>query len=170
MLVVAQQTFAWGSLRVLAKIPRNDALVIVGVTVITVFTDLAIAVLCGIVIAALNFAWQHAREIRADVKSSSEGTRTYALHGTLFFASTASFADLFAPPTDPAEVNVDCQHLHVADHSAIAAFETLKGRYEKAGRRLRFINLSLRNRHILERAGVTVINARPNSLWRKRAK
>jgi sulfate permease, SulP family len=77
MFVVAQQTFAWGSLRVLGKVPRNDALVIIAVTVITVFTDLAIAVLCGIVIAALNFAWQHAREIRAEVKSNDEDARTY---------------------------------------------------------------------------------------------
>ncbi|MFX8141321.1 sodium-independent anion transporter, partial [Acinetobacter baumannii] len=65
MFVVAQETFAWGSLRVLGKVPRSDALVIIAVTIITVLTDLAVAVLCGIVITALNFAWQHAREIRA---------------------------------------------------------------------------------------------------------
>jgi len=158
MFVVAQQTFAWGSLRVLGKVPRNDALVIITVTAITVFTDLAIAVLCGIVIAALNFAWQHAREIRADVKNSDAGTRTYVLHGTLFFASTANFQDLFQPHTDAEEVVVDCQHLHVADHSAIVAFETLKDRYQKAGRRVRFANLSLRNQHMLGRAGVFLTN------------
>lgn len=156
--VVAQQTFAWGSLRVLGKVPRNDALVIIAVTVITVFTDLAIAVLCGIVIAALNFAWQHAREIRAEVKSNDEGARTYVLHGTLFFASTANFQGLFQPQTGAEEVIVDCQHLHVADHSAIVAFETLRDRYQKAGRRLRFANLSTRNQHILERAGVSLAN------------
>ena len=70
MFVVAQQTFAWGSLRVLGKVPLQDALVIVAVTVITVLTDLATAVLCGIVIAALNFAWQHARDMRADIDDS----------------------------------------------------------------------------------------------------
>ena len=159
MFVVAQQTFAWGSLRVLRKVPRNDALVIITVTVITVFTDLAIAVLCGIVIAALNFAWEHAREIRAEVKNSDAGGRTYVLHGTLFFASTANFQDLFQPQTDAEEVVVDCQHLHVADHSAIVAFETLKDRYQKAGRRVRFSNLSSRNQHILGRAGVSLSNA-----------
>jgi len=115
-------------------------------------------VLCGIVIAALNFAWQHAREIRAEVKNSDEGARIYVLHGTLFFASTANFQDLFQPQTDAEEVIVDCQHLHVADHSAIVAFETLKDRYQKAERRLRFANLSTRNQHILKRAGVSLIN------------
>ncbi|TDV04595.1 SulP family inorganic anion transporter [Paraburkholderia caballeronis] len=158
MFVVAQQTFAWGSLRILGKVPRSDALVVIAVTIITVFTDLAIAVLCGIVIAALNFAWQHAREIRAEVKSSDDGTRTYALHGTLFFASTANFQELFQPQTDAEEVIVDCRHLHVADHSAIVAFETLRDRYQKTGKCLRFANLSARNRHILERAGVSLIN------------
>ncbi|MGI4813538.1 MAG: SulP family inorganic anion transporter [Janthinobacterium lividum] len=154
MFVVSQQTFSWGSLRVLGKVPRNDALVIIAVTVITVFTDLAIAVLCGIVIAALNFAWQHAREIRAEVTSTAEGARIYALHGTLFFASTANFQDLFRAQNDPAQVIVDCQHLHVADHSAIAAFETLQERYKKGGKRLAFVNLSARNQRMLERAGV----------------
>jgi SulP family sulfate permease len=159
MFVVAQQTFAWSSLRVLGKVPRNDALVIVLVTVVTVFTDLAVAVLCGIVIAALNFAWEHAREIRAEIKSDVEGASTYVLHGTLFFASTANFQDLFKPQSDPDSVVVDCHHLHVADHSAIAAFETLKERYHKAGKRLVFDNLSARNRHILKRAGVSIAHA-----------
>jgi SulP family sulfate permease len=159
MFVVAQQTFAWGSLRVLRKVPRNDALVIVLVTVITVFTDLAVAVMSGIVIAALNFAWQHAREIRADIKDGMDGSSTYVLHGTLFFASTGNFQDLFKPQSDPEAVIVDCQHLHVADHSAIAALETLKQRYQKAGKRLRLVNLSARNQHMLERAGVAFLHA-----------
>ncbi|VVD82312.1 SulP family inorganic anion transporter [Pandoraea terrigena] len=159
MLVVAQQTFAWGSLRVLGKVPRNDALVIVAVTVITVFTDLAVAVMCGIVIAALNFAWQHAREIRADVHENGDDARTYVLHGTLFFASTANFQDLFQPLTDVHRIVVDCRHLHVADHSAIVAFEALRERYRKSGRSLCFVNLSPRNQHLLERAGVSLVEA-----------
>lgn len=74
MFVVAQQTFAWGSLRVAGKVPANDVLVIVAVTAITVVTDLATAVLCGIVIAALNFAWQHARELYADSDLQADGS------------------------------------------------------------------------------------------------
>ena len=164
MFVVAQQTFAWGSLRVLGKIPKNDAIVVIAVTVITVFTDLAIAVMCGIVIAALNFAWQHAREIRADIVDENVSSvggrpvaqRTYHLHGTLFFASTTHFLALFQLQNDPANVNVDCRHLHVVDHSAIAAIEALQERYQKADKRLMFSHLSTRNRQLLERAGVAV--------------
>lgn len=154
MFVVAQQTFAWGSLRVLGKVPRNDAAVIVAVTVITVFTDLAIAVLCGIIIAALNFAWQHAREIRGEVEETHPGEKTYRPHGTLFFASTTHFQALFDPQRDPARVILDCRFLHMVDHSAIAAVEALYDRYERAGKHLEVANLSARSQTLLERAGV----------------
>ena len=156
MFVVAQETFAWGSLRVLGKVPKQDALVIVAVTVITVLTDLAVAVGCGIVIAALNFAWQHAREMRADIDDSSPGERVYLPHGTLFFASTVHFQELFAPASDPARVVLDCKHLHMADHSAIAALEALYERYDKAGKHLQVTHLSRRNHELLARAGVDV--------------
>ena len=153
MFVVAQQTFAWGSLRVLGKVPRHDALVIVAVTGITVATDLATAVLCGIVIAALSFAWQHARDIRADIDDSVAGRRTYTPHGTLFFASAAHFQELYAPAADPALVVVDCRHLRLPDHSAIAALDALGERYARAGKTLQLSNLSRRCEALLERAG-----------------
>jgi len=154
MFVVAQQTFAWGSLRVLGKVPLHDALVIVAVTVITVLTDLATAVLCGIVIAALNFAWQHAREMRTETDDSTPGLRIYAPHGTLFFASAMQFQELFRHADDPQCVVIDCRHLHMADHSAIAALESLYERYGKAGKQLQVKNLSARNQLLLQRAGV----------------
>ncbi|NRR31163.1 SulP family inorganic anion transporter [Oxalobacteraceae bacterium] len=156
MFVVAHETFAWGSLRVLGKVPRQDALVIVAVTVITVLTDLATAVLCGIVIAALNFAWQHARDIRTDIDDSEAGVRSYLPHGTLFFASTTHFLDLFTPSADPARVILNCRHLHMADHSAIATMQTLFERYGKAGKQLEVMHLSSRNQQLLQRAGVAL--------------
>ncbi|MFL9926303.1 SulP family inorganic anion transporter [Herbaspirillum lusitanum] len=161
MFVVAQQTFAWGSLRVLGKIPRNDAIVIVAVTIITVFTDLATAVLCGIVIAALNFAWQHAGDIRADIGTGpdEEGreSKTYTPHGTLFFASTTHFQELFDSARDPVHVLLDCRYLRVADHSGISALENLFERYAKAGKQLQAVNLSPRCRKLLQRAGVALM-------------
>jgi len=156
MFVVAGQTFAWGSLRVLRKVPRNDAVVIVAVTVITVCTDLATAVLCGIVIASLNFAWQHAREFRCEMRDDASGERVYALRGTLFFASAAHFQTFFDPARDPAQVRLDCAHLQVADHSAIAALEAVQARYERAGKHLVFAHLSPRCRGLLTRAQVAV--------------
>lgn len=154
MFVVAQQTFAWASLRVLNKVPRNDALVIFAVTVITVFTDLATAVLCGIVIAALNFAWQQARELYADSHREADGSKLYRLHGTLFFASTTPFLNQFDPAGDPPQVTLDCRHLSFVDYSAIAALKTLRERYTKAGKHLRVLHLSERCKQLLKRAGV----------------
>jgi len=153
MFVVAQQTFAWSSLQVLGKVPRHDALLIVVVTAITVATDLAIAVLCGIVIAALGFAWRHAREIRADAALAGE-VKTYTLHGTLFFASVAHFNDLFDPPGDPQQVVLDCRHLRLADHSAVVAVAALSERYTRAGKTLQVQHLSKRCASLLQRSGV----------------
>ena len=155
MFVVAQQTFAWGSVRVLGKVPVNDAVVIIAVTVITVFTDLATAVVCGILIAALAFAWQHSRDMRSDIHDGDD-TRVYTPHGTLFFASTTHFQALFDPQNDPAQVYIDCRHLHMVDHSAIAALENLASRYRKFGKQLQLRQLSPRNQRLLERAHATV--------------
>ena len=153
MFVVAQQTFAWASLRVLNKVPRNDVLVIIAVTTITVFTDLATAVLCGIIIAALNFAWQHARELYAESHLQDDGSKLYSLHGTLFFASTTPFLNQFDPAGDPVNVTLDCRHLSFVDYSAIAALKTLRERYSKAGKHLRVLHLSERCKQLLKRSG-----------------
>lgn len=154
MFVVAQQTFAWASLRVIHKVPKSDVLVIIAVTIITVFTDLAVAVLCGIVIAALNFAWQQARELYADTHQEADGSKLYRLHGTLFFASTTPFLNQFDPANDPALVTLDCRHLRFVDYSAVAALKTLRERYSKAGKHLRVFHLSERCKQMLKRAGV----------------
>jgi SulP family sulfate permease len=154
MFVVAQQTFAWASLRVLRKVPVNDVLAIIAVTIVTVLTDLATAVLFGILIAALNFAWQQARELYADSHVDTDGSKLYQLHGTLFFASTTPFLDQFDHLNDPDHVTLDCRHLRFVDYSAIAALKTLRERYEKAGKHLRVVHLSERCKKLLKRAGM----------------
>ncbi|WP_144940384.1 SulP family inorganic anion transporter [Pseudomonas alabamensis] len=153
MFVVAQQTFAWASLRVLHKVPVNDVLAIIAVTVVTVLTDLATAVLFGIIIAAISFAWQHARELYASGHLEADGSKLYTAHGTLFFASTTPFLDQFDPAGDPERVTLDCQHLTFVDYSAIAALKTLRERYAKAGKHLRVVHLSERCKKLLKRVG-----------------
>ena len=151
MFVVSQQTFSWASLRVLHKVPTHDMLAIIAVTVVTVFTDLATAVLIGIVIAAINFAWQQARELYADSHLESDGSKLYRVHGTLFFASTTPFLNQFDPANDPAQVTLDCQHLNFVDYSAIAALKTLRERYSNNGKHLRVVHLSDRCKQLLKR-------------------
>jgi len=118
-----------------------------------VFTDLATAVLCGIIIAALNFAWQQARELYADTHLEPDGSKLYRLHGILFFASTTPFLNQFDTANDPAQVTLDCRHLSFVDYSAIAALKTLRERYEKAGKHLRVFHLSQRCKQLLKREG-----------------
>jgi len=153
MFVVSAKTFAWGSVRVLGKVPRADALVIVAVTVVTIFTDLAVAVVLGVVISALVFAWQHASQIEVDARVDAQGRRIYALKGTLFFASTRNFQNLFHPKDDPGQVIVDFGQAKVMDHSAIEAIDTLVERYQKLGKRLHLRHLSPDCAELLRKAG-----------------
>lgn len=154
MLVVAQQTFSWKSLRGLRKIPRADALVIVTVTLVTVLTDLAFAVLCGIMITALHFAWQHAKSLDGERASTATGNTLYTIRGTLFFASSTRFLDFFTPPQDSALSILNCQYLHIMDHSALASIQTLQERYRKQGKQLQLIQVCERNQRLLQRAGI----------------
>lgn len=142
MFVVAEKTFAWGSVRVFGKVPKADALVVVAVTVVTVFTDLAIAVVVGVIISALVFAWKHAKQIQVETSFDEENCKIYTLKGTLFFASVRGFADLFTPRDDPQEVVIDFMGAKVMDHSAIEAIDALAVRYQKRGKRLHLRHLS----------------------------
>jgi len=152
MFVVCEKTFAWGSLQTLRKIPRQDAVIVVGVTVITVLTDLAIAVLAGVVFAALVFAWEHAKEIHARVHTDARGWKVYALKGSLFFASTSSFAALFDPKNDPDHVVIEFRDAKVVDHSAVEAIDALAVRYQQAGKTLHLRHLSPDCLEILDKA------------------
>ncbi|MBU0593157.1 MAG: SulP family inorganic anion transporter [Gammaproteobacteria bacterium] len=152
MFVVSQKTFAWGSLTAMRKVPRSDALVVIAVTVITVLTDLAIAVVTGVIISALVFAWQHAKHIRVQTYLDGKGWKIYELEGTLFFASTAEFQTLFTPKEDPDEVVVEFRRARVMDHSAVEAIDSLATRYQQAGKRLHLRHLSPDCLEVLEKA------------------
>ena len=152
MFVVSEKTFEWASLRVLRKVPKHDAFVIVAVTVVTVLTDLAIAVLVGVVISALVFAWQHAKHISVMTRIEPTGWKAYYLNGSLFFASTQNFAALFTPREDPADVVVDFAGARVMDHSAIEAIDSLAERYRAQGKRLHLRHLTPDCLELLEKA------------------
>ncbi len=151
MFVVVFKTFAWGSLRVFNKVPRADIFVIILVTVVTVLTDLAIAVGCGVIVSALVFAWQKAQRI--DVEISLVGKKKhYAVQGPLFFASTTGFQNLFDLANDPDDIVVDFKNSRVCDHSALEAINTLASRYRKKGKKITLIHLSVDCRQLLNDA------------------
>lgn len=157
MFVVAEKTFEWGSLRTFGKVPAHDVFVIVAVTLITVFTNLATAVLVGVVIAALVFVWEHAKQISVRTYTEqniggSDKTKVYEVSGTLFFASSSHFQDLFTPKDDPDDVVVEFRHARVMDHSALTAIDSLAERYESLGKTLHLRHLSLDCYELLDRA------------------
>jgi SulP family sulfate permease len=153
MFVVVLATFEWSSLRIMGKIPRADAFVLVLVSVVTVFTDLAIAVVIGVIVSALVFAWEHATRINAKRYGDKNGSRVYELNGPLFFGSVKSFMELFDPANDPDDVIVEFQNSRVADHSAIEAIDNLAEKYIAAGKTLHLRHLSPECRDLLTKAG-----------------
>jgi SulP family sulfate permease len=152
MFFVSEKTFEWGSLAALKKIPRSDAIIVIAVTVVTVFTDLAIAVILGVVIAALVFAWQHAKQIGITSYVNEMGWKVYELEGTLFFASIAQFQNLFSPKDDPEHVVIEFRRAKVMDHSAVEAIDALASRYQAEGKRLHLRHLSPDCLELLEKA------------------
>jgi len=149
MFMVVIGAFEWGSFNLLNKIPREDAFVGILVAVVTVFTNLATAVIIGVIATALVFAWQQARHIYAITEDREDGSRVYRVHGPLFFASTHRFTELFDPDHDPAEVYIDCAMSRIVDHSAIEAIDSLAGTYKKAGKNLHLKHLSPECRKLL---------------------
>jgi SulP family sulfate permease len=154
MFMVVIGTFEWATLKMWRRMPVADMLVMVLVAGYTVFMhDLATAVVLGVVVSALNFSWQHATHIFADIKQNEHGSRIYQLHGPLFFASVRSFTDMFEPATDPDDVVIDFYYTRVYDQSGLEAIHAVAERYEKAGKRLHLTHLSNECRLLLERAG-----------------
>jgi sulfate permease, SulP family len=153
MFMVSIGTFEWASLRILHKIPKSDAIVIVLVTVLTVIFDLAVAVIAGVIVAALVFAWESAVRIRARKHIDNAGIKHYEIYGPLFFASTSHFLEKFEVQTDPQEVIVDFKESRVFDHSGIEAIQKLTDRYANVGKRVRLKHLSADCRTLLDRLG-----------------
>ncbi|MCL1068159.1 SulP family inorganic anion transporter [Shewanella olleyana] len=152
MFIVVLGTFEWASFKVMRKVPKHDAFVIVLVTTVTVFTDLAFAVFVGVIVSALVFAWEHAKHINVETSTDANGWKVYKLNGPLFFGSVSNFLELFDAENDAEDVIVDFQNSRVADHSALDAIDTLAERYVTAGKRLHLRHLSGDCKELLHKA------------------
>ena len=152
MFMVSIGTFEFSSLRRIKHMQKSDAFVLLAVTIITVFADLAIAVIAGIIISALVFAWEHAK-IHARVEQDDENTRVYKLEGPLFFASVTSFAEQFNIDEDPDNVIIDFKDARVMDSSGAEAIDAITEKYKKAGKKLTLRHLSNDCKKVLTTAG-----------------
>ncbi|KJD31969.1 sulfate permease [Tamlana nanhaiensis] len=142
MFMMVIETFAWSSFRILKKIPISDAVVLITVSLVTVFVDLAVAVFVGVIISALAFAWENAKRIRARKRMREDGTKVYEIWGPLFFGSIQAFNEKFDVKNDPDKVEIDFVESRVSDHSAIEAIFNLVEKYEAAGKKIKLKHLS----------------------------
>ncbi|MBE7637833.1 STAS domain-containing protein [Sneathiella sp. P13V-1] len=152
MFMVVIATFAWSSLRILNKIPRTDAFVLILVSGVTVISDLAIAVIVGVIVSALVFAWESAKKIHARTEITQTGSKVYNIEGPLFFGSVTSFQEIFDLRNDPDDIIIDFQNSRVVDHSGLQAIDSLAEKYSNAGKQLHIRHLSKDCRDLLHKA------------------
>jgi sulfate permease, SulP family len=153
MFIVVLGTFEWSSFRILKQIPRSDAFVLILVSGVTVASDLAFAVVVGVIVSALVFAWKAAGHCDVRTYTNENGTPVYELHGPLFFGSIHSFNNLFDPGNDPDDVIIDFRYTRVFDHSGLEAIDNLAERYTKLGKKVHLIHLSPECTELLDKAG-----------------
>ena len=142
MFMVVIGTFAWSSFRILNKIPKTDIFVLILVSTLTVIFDLAIAVISGVIVSALVFAWENARRIRARKRFKKDGTKVYEIWGPLFFGSIATFNEKFDVKNDPESIEIDFIEARISDHSAIEAIFALVEKYHAEGKKIKLKHLS----------------------------
>jgi SulP family sulfate permease len=159
MFMVVIGTFAWNSFKIMLRVPVTDSVVIVLVTVVTVMFDLATAVVVGVIVSALAYAWNNATRIHARRQDTPDGARVYQIQGPLFFGSTEGFSELFELDTDPARVIVDFADSRVVDQSALTAIEAVAAKYQAAGKSLQLRHLSRDCHQLLSKAGQLMIDS-----------
>ncbi|WP_034261635.1 SulP family inorganic anion transporter [Altibacter lentus] len=142
MFMVVIGTFAWSSFRILHKIPLADAIVLIAVSAITVWQDLAVAVIAGVIMSALVFAWKNATMIRARKRIKDDGTKVYEIWGPLFFGSVQNFNTKFDFATDPNKIEIDFIESKVSDHSGVEALRNVANKYLEAGKEVKLTHLS----------------------------
>lgn len=152
MFMVVISTFEWLSFRIIRKIPKSDAFVIVLVTVVTVFADLAVAVGLGIVASSLVFAWKKGNNILIEYAETVNGCKEYHVKGVLFFGSVANFSERFNPKDDPDKVIINFGHARIFDYSGVEALSLLSEKYENLGKRMYVKNINHECKKMVDKA------------------
>ncbi len=153
MFMVVIGTFEWASLKLHRKIPLTDFLVMVIVTLYTaVMHDLASAVIIGVLVSSVAFAFKHAKNVNADIQFNEHGAKIYQLHGPLFFASATQFKELFDSKNDPEAIVIDFYYTRVYDHSAMEAIHSIAAKYQQLGKTVHLTHLSEECREMMRKA------------------
>lgn len=164
MFMVVVGTFKWQTLKYRNKIPREDLWVIIVVTTVTVFVNLATAVIVGVLLSALVFAWEKGKVIYVNVEMDDQGVKTYKINGSIFFGSVQNFKDLFDVAQDPDEVTIDFKYAKVMDYSGIEAICALSEKYAQVNKKLKLIRLSEECQRLFKNAeSIACVNAELSS-------
>jgi SulP family sulfate permease len=167
MFVVVIATFEWASFRIVRGVNKEDAFVLFLVTGVTVIADLAIAVVVGVIVSALVFAWKHATHIMAKSHTDDDGWKVYDLEGPLFFGSVTHFREIFDPQNDPSDVVIDFKESRIWDSSGIDALDGLADKYNEQSKKLHIRHISPECRVLLKKAGEYVeINVNEDPRYR----
>ncbi len=156
MFMVVIGTFEWATFRIIHQIPKSDALVILIVTVITLVENLAVAVLIGLIVSALVFAWKKSTQINATVSFDENGYKIYTIRGSLFFGSVNTFKGLFSFKEDPEDVFIDFSGATIYDHSAMEALNFVTEKYAENGTNMHLLNLREECHQVLKKANNVV--------------
>jgi len=154
MFMVVIGTFAWNTFKIMRVVPLHATYVMLLVTFVTVWQDLAVAVVVGVIASALRYSWENATRISAKSEINEEGDKVYHVEGPLFFGSASSFTELFTPDSDPDKVIVDFADSRVTDQSALSAIEGISAVYNEAGKSIRLRHLSHDCYRLLSRTGL----------------
>lgn len=152
MFIVVIGTFEWASFRIIRGVNKEDAFVLFLVTAVTVISDLAIAVIVGVIVSALVFAWKHAKHIQVKSHIDKDGWKVYELEGPLFFGSVLYFKSLFDPQNDPQDVVIDFNQSRVWDSSGVDAIDGLADKYQEQGKKLHIRHISPECRDLMTKA------------------
>ncbi|MGL5086542.1 MAG: SulP family inorganic anion transporter [Clostridium sp.] len=156
MFMVVVGTFEWESLKYANKVPKQDILVVIVVSLVTIFFDLATAVIIGVILAALMFAWEKGKVIYANVETDEDGVKTYKINGAIFFGSVLNFKELFDINNDPDNVIIDLKYAKVTDHSALEAINGIAEKYNNLGKKVTLIRLSNECKRLFKNAETIV--------------
>jgi SulP family sulfate permease len=157
MFMVSYGTFEWESIKNIKRTPRADFIIMVIVAFITVvFHNLALAVLIGVLLSTLSFAWEHATGIRARPRTGANNVKHYDVHGLLFFGSATSFMELFDVKSEPDKIVIDFERSRVVDQSGVEALRKLNDKFINADKHVSFINLSKGCKEILATAEIDI--------------
>lgn len=159
MFMVVVGTFEWESLKYRGKIPQEDIVVMIAVMVITVLSDLATAVIAGVILSSLSFAWKKGKGAYTVTTINSDGSKVYNVHGSIFFGSVLNFKDLFTPNDDPNEIVIDFKYAKVMDYSGVQTIDALAEKYNTLGKRVTVKNLSNSSQKLFDDAkNITNLN------------